>query len=78
MRSLLFAALSLSSASAFVGPSTTASMVSTTLQAEKNTFEELPKVSAVTASLWAASTQIASAAGPDWGIFEVSIWNTTV
>ncbi|EEC43789.1 predicted protein, partial [Phaeodactylum tricornutum CCAP 1055/1] len=28
------------------------------------------KTAALTASVWAASTQIASAAGPDWGLFE--------
>lgn len=30
------------------------------------------KTAALTASVWAASTQIATAAGPDWGLFEVS------
>eukprot|EP00543_Licmophora_paradoxa_P001678 CAMPEP_0202448130 /NCGR_PEP_ID=MMETSP1360-20130828/6932_1 /ASSEMBLY_ACC=CAM_ASM_000848 /TAXON_ID=515479 /ORGANISM="Licmophora paradoxa, Strain CCMP2313" /LENGTH=277 /DNA_ID=CAMNT_0049065545 /DNA_START=63 /DNA_END=893 /DNA_ORIENTATION=- len=33
-------------------------------------FSEASKVAATSASVWAASATVASAAGPDWGIFE--------
>ena len=69
MRFALILCTSATLASAFVNP--TAPVRCTRLMAEKENDNVLPKVSAATASLWVASTQIATAAGPDWGLFEV-------
>jgi hypothetical protein len=50
-------------------------IATTAAAADTNTWPDLdknqfPKTLATTATAWVASTQLASAAGPDWGIFE--------
>ena len=71
-----------SSAHAFTAPTTTTSRV--VLRAEprndrdvannnnnSNLLQDMaPKAALATAALWTATTEMASAAGPDWGIFE--------